>query len=213
MEQMQMRGVRNCAYGGSCPVHHLPFPAAPSTPEGSSPVNSGLRTPGNDSGCGRSGRSSASNLSAEQEGSQIQSGAAALTIHQSVVGEMSSLSSDGTFHTTYSGDFLMPPTSVSSYNTVPSMPSSLDPLSRQNSERPISLHRSLTPIGEESSRGAMDAAFQTAHDSLSHPVQLLPDVEESVKSMNQLGHYGTTPLPSSFPEQEIVYPLNPVSVI
>lgn len=206
MEQIQ-RHVQNCSFGESCPVRRLPGFAAAPQPEGSSPVSSGQMTPRNDSGCSRIGRSSASNLSV---GQMQPSAVVPPAMHPSAVGEMNSFNSDDTFHTPFSsGHFLIPPPSISSsYYTAPS---SLGTLSRQNSDRPTSLQRSLTPIGEENSRAAADAAFQSVQDSLSHPVQLLPDVEESVKSINQLAHFGTTPLPSPFPEQEIVHPLNPVS--
>lgn len=210
MEEIQAH-VRGCGFGGSCPVVsvlRLPFVAA-SQPEGRSPVSSGQYTPGNDSGYNRSGRSSASNLSAEQE-MEMPPIAVPNYVHPQVPDEMQSPSSDGTFYTPLSS-FLMP-TSVSSYNTAPSMPSP-DPLSRQNSERPTSLHRNLSPIGEESSRPAGNPAYRGAQDDMSHPVQLLPDVEKSLNSINQLGHFGTTPLPSPFPAQEIVYPLNSVSCL
>lgn len=210
MEEIQAH-VRGCGYGGSCPVVRvlrLPFVAV-SQPEGRSPVSSGQYTPGNDSGCGRSGRSSASNLSADQECMEMPSVGVPNYVHPQVQAEMQSLSSDGTYYTPLSSGFLMP-TSVSSYNTAPSMPSP-DPVSRQNSERPTSLHRNLSPIGEESSRAAANAAYRNAQDDMPHPVQLLPDVEKSLNSISQLRHFGTTPLPSPFPAQEMVYPLNPVS--
>lgn len=206
MEEVRAH-VQGCPLGGSCPVPgalRLPFAVVPQHPEGRSPVSSGQQTPGNDSGCGRSGRSSASYLSAEQEDAQTPPGA-------SIVEEMQSISSDGTYQTAFSSGLLMPP-SISSYNTAPSMLSP-DPLSRQNSDRPTSLHRSLTPIGEEGARASTNAAYQRQQEDLSHPVQLLPDVAESVNSINQLGHFGTTPLPSPFPAQEILYPLNRVSCL
>ena len=211
MEEIQAH-VKECLKGASCPVVsvlRLPFAAAPQPTEGRSPVSSGQQTPGNDSGCGQSGRSSVSNLSAEQEG--LQSPPGGVPNHVQAMEEMASMNSDETYITAYSSGFLMPP-SISSYNTAPSM-FSPDSLSRQNSDRPTSLHRSLTPIGEESTRASTSAASWRVQEEVSHSVQLLPEVAASLSSISQLRHFGTTPLPSQFPGQEIVHPLDPVSCL
>lgn len=212
MEEIQAH-VKGCPVGGSCPVVNvlrLPFAAAPQPSEARSPVSSGQQTPGNDSGCGQSGRSSVSNLSVEPEGFQTPPGG--VPNHVQAVDDMGSMNSDGTYLTACSSGFLLTP-SVSSYHTAPSM-FSQDSLSRQNSDRPTSLHRSLTPIGEESARASASAAsWRMQEDASYSSMQLLPEVAESLNSINQLRHFGTTPLPSPFPVQEIVHPLNSVSCL